>query len=442
MTVSPVEYARKGDVTVAYRTMGDGEIDLVFVPGMLSHIEIVLEEPSMARFFERMGEFCRVIIYDRRGTGMSDQLPDDFTLEQDAEDIATVLDAAGSERAAMLGYTGGGALAAQFAAMYPERCRALLFYAPIIRTMVDEGYEWASQPGERVERFAAQSSAWGQGSILPLVAASRADDEGLRAWLGRLERASLSPGTLRRFVDYQETIDARGVLGDINVPTIAVHRTDDPLIDVRHSRYIAEHVPNARLVELPGGDHLPSIGDTEALLGELEEFLTGGRSGGVQRAMLTVLFTDIVQSTWHAARLGDARWRDLLATQERTVREVVDRFNGTVVKTIGDAFLIIFDGPPSSALRCARNIVEVVRALGLELHVGLHTGECEIIGEDVGGMAVHIASRVASLADAGEILASGTAYGTVVGSGLSFTFKGSRELKGVPGTWPIFALDD
>lgn len=440
--VGPVQYARNDEVTLAFRTIGHGEIDLVFVPGILSHVEIVLDEPSMARFFERMGEFCRVIVYDRRGTGMSDQLPDDFTLAQDAEDIALVMDAADSERAALLGYTGGGALAAQFAAAHPERVRALLFYAPIIRTMATDGYDWASQPQERIERFAFQSSEWGQGSILPLVAESRSDDERLRAWLGRMERASLSPGTLRRMVDYQETVDAREVLPDVVVPTLAVHRTEDPLIDVRHSRFIAEQVPNAKLVELPGRDHLPSAGDSEALLGELEEFLTGGRSGGVQRAMLTVLFTDIVDSTGHAARLGDAPWRDLLADQERAVREVVTRFKGTVVKTIGDAFLIVFDGPPSSALRCARAIVEAVRALGMELHVGLHTGECEIIGDDVGGMAVHIASRVAGLADGGEILASGTAYGTVVGSGLSFTFKGSHELKGVPGTWPIFALDD
>ena len=439
--VGPVEYARNGDVTLAYRTIGTGETDVVFVPGILSHVEIVLEEPGMARFFDRLGDFARVIIFDRRGTGMSDQLPDGFTLEEDAGDIATVMDAAGSERAAVLGYTGGGALAVQFAAMFPERCQALMLYAPVIRTMAAPDYEWASQPGERAARFAAQSDAWGTGSILPLVSPSRADDERLRSWLGRMERGSLSPGTLRRMIDYQEGVDARPVLGDIEVPTVIVHRTDDQLINVRHSRYAAEHIPGAKLVELPGADNLPSAGDAEALLGEFEEFLTGGRSGGVQRAMLTVLFTDIVDSTGHAARLGDSAWRDLLADQERVVREVVERFGGDVVKTIGDAFLIVFDGAPSSALRCARQIVDAVRPLGLELHVGLHTGECEIIGQDVGGMAVHIASRVAHLADAGEILASGTAYGTVVGSGLDFTFKGSEVLKGVPGMWPIFALN-
>ena len=440
--LAPVQYARSEAATLAYRTLGEGDIDLVFIPGMLSHIEAVFEEPSMARFFDRLASFARVILFDRRGTGLSDAIPESFTLEQDAADIATVMDAAGSERAAMLGYTGGGALAVQVASSYPERCRALVFYAPIIRTMADDDYEWASTPDDRAERFMQQAAGWGHGINLHLVAESRADDERLRAWLGRMERASLSPGALQTMIDYQETVDTRGLLPAIQVPTLALHRTEDPLIDVRHSRYVAEHVPGARLVELPGRDHLPSLGDFESLVGEVEEFLTGGRTGRVQRAMLTVLFTDIVDSTGHAARLGDTEWRDLLSTQERVVGGAVAKAGGTVVKTIGDAFLIIFDRAPSDALRCARSIVDAVRPLGLELHVGLHTGECEIIGDDVGGMAVHIASRVAGLAEPGEILASGTAYGTVVGSGLDFTFRGSHELKGVPGTWPIFALND
>jgi len=440
--VGPVRYARGSDVTLAYRTIGEGDVDLLFVAGILSHIDVVLEDPSMARFFERLGEFSRVILFDRRGTGMSDPLPDGFTLEQDARDLAQVLDAVGSERAAVLGYTGGGALAAQFAAMYPERCRALLFYAPIIRTMVDDGYDWASTPDDRAERFRVQQEAWGTGVVLDLVAESRKDDDRMRAWLGRMERASLSLAALSRMLDYQERVDARHVLPDITVPTLVLHRTDDPLIDVRHARYAAEHVPGAKLVELPGRDHLPASGDFEAIVGELEEFLTGGRSGGVQRAMLTVLFTDIVDSTSHVARVGDASWRDTMTAQERTVREIVERYDGRVVKTIGDAFLIVFSGPPSSALRCARQIVSAIREHGFELHVGLHTGECEIIGDDVGGMAVHIASRVSALAPPGEILASGTAYGTVVGSGLDFTWKGDHDLKGVPGRWPIFALND
>lgn len=442
MQVGPVQYASNGDATLAWRAIGDpsAAIDVLFVPGMLSHVDVVLEEPGFARFFDRLSSFSRLVVFDRRGTGISDPLPDGFTLEQDATDLAAVLDAAGSERAAIFGYTGGAALAAQFAAMHPERCRALLFYAPIIRTMAAPGYEWAQRPEDRRGRFDVQASGWGSGNVLDVVAESRAGDERMRAWLGRLERASLSPAALRRMLSYQETVDARAVLADINVPTLTLHRTEDPVIDLRHSLYVAEHVPGAKLVELAGRDHLPSLGDTEALVGEVEEFLTGGRSGGLQRTMLTVLFTDVVDSTGHAARLGDGRWRELLADQERAVGDVVDRHGGRIVKSIGDAFLITFDGAPSGALRAARAVVEAVRSLGLELHVGLHTGECEILGDDVGGMAVHIASRVAGLAAPGEILASGTAYGTVVGSGLRFEWRGDHELRGVPGRWPIFAL--
>ncbi len=438
-----VRYARTGDATLAYRVLGgDAPIDLVFLSGLLSHVEVVLDDPGLARFFDRITSFARVILMDRRGLGLSDPLPDDFTLEEEAGDIAAVLDAIGSERAVIQGYTGGAQLAAQFAYMYPERCRALIFYAPVVRTMAAPGYEWASDPVEREERFGAMSDAWGTGSNLHVVAPSLADQENVRSWLGRLERLSLSPGALRRMLSYSEGLDVRDLLPEINVPSLVLHRSDDGLIDVRHSRYLAANLPGARLVELPGDDNLPSAGDSEALVGEMEEFLTGGRSGGVQRAMLTVLFTDIVDSTGHAARLGDARWRDLLSSQERAVREVLARFGGTEVKTIGDAFLVIFDGPPSSALRCARAVVEAVRPLGVELHVGLHTGECEIVGDDVGGMAVHIAARVAALAEPGEILASGTAYGTVVGSGLDFTFRGDHVLKGVPGKWPVFALNN
>ena len=361
----------------------------------------MLEEPGLRRMLERMGSFSRLIVFDRRGSGMSDPLPDDFTLEQECGDVNVVLDAAGSERTALFGYTGGGALAAAVRGALP----GALPGADLLRRRSSARWRRPGTSGPRRcrsarERFAAQSNAWGTGSILPMVAASMADDERMRSWLGRMERASLSPGSLRRMIDYQETVDARAALPEINVPTLVMHRTDDPLIDVRHSRYIAENLPGARLVEFPGSDDLPSAGDSEALLGEMEEFLTGGRRGGMQRAMLTVLFTDIVDSTGHAARLGDSRWRDLLASQEEVVREIVERFGGYVVKTIGDAFLITFDGPPSSGLRCARAVVDAVRPLGLELHVGLHTGECEIIGDDVGGMAVHIASRVAHLADA------------------------------------------
>jgi class 3 adenylate cyclase len=281
---------------------------------------------------------------------------------------------------------------------------------------------------------------WGTGANLDLVAPSRAGDESLRAWLARLERLSSSPGAMRLIVRNYATQDVRQDLGELRVPTLVLHRMGDRLIDVRHSRYMAGRIPGARYVELDGIDNLPSVGDSAAILGEIEEFLTGGRSRAIERALLTVVFSDIANSTGHAARLGDASWRDLLAAHDHAVRREVDRFGGREVKTIGDAFLVTFAGAPSDALRCAAAIVHAVRALGLEVRVGLHTGECEVLGDDVGGMAVHIAARVAGLAGPGEVLASGTAYGTVVGSDLSFDDRGSHDLKGVPGRWPIFAL--
>jgi class 3 adenylate cyclase len=440
--VTDTAYARSDGAMIAYRIVGDGPIDVLFLGGMLSHVEVVLEEPGVLRWFERLGEFARVILMDRRGCGLSDPLPETLTAEQELADITAVLDAAGSERFAINGYAASAPIALQYAAAHPERCRALVLYAPMGHMVAAPGYEWAATPEERTARFEASVASWGTGTNLDLVAASVADDERMRAWLGRLERQSLSPGALLRMVERLGQADVRGLLDTINVPTLIVHRTDDRLIDVRHSRFLAERIPGAKLVELPGIDNLPSVGDSEAILGEIEEFLTGGRRGGVDRAMLTVLFTDIVDGTGHAARLGDGAWRDLLADHHRAVREVIGRFGGREVKTIGDGFLVTFSGPPSSALRCARAVVDAVAPLGLSLRAGLHTGECEIIGDDVGGMAVHIAARVAALAAPGEVLASGTAYGTVVGSGIAFAFRGVHDLRGVPGAWPLFALSE
>jgi class 3 adenylate cyclase len=438
----PTAYARRGDSAIAYRVLGDAPIDLLFIGGMISHVEVMLEEPGLARWFERMSEFARVILMDRRGTGLSDPLPEgEWSFEDEAEDVTAVLDAVGSAHCAINGYTTGAQLAIHFAAAHPERCRALILYAPMGRTLADEDYDWALTHEQRRETLERMFSEWGTGFNAEVFAPNAVGDSRVREWLGRLERMSMSPGALLRMIARLNGGDVRHLLGGLDVPTLILHRTDDTLIDVRHSRYLAERIPGARLVEQPGADNLPSIGDPGALLGEMEEFLTGGRRHGVQRAILTVLFTDIVNGTGHAARLGDGPWRDLLAAHERAVRAALARFEGREIKTVGDGFLVAFDGPPSAALRCARAVVESVQSLGLELRAGLHTGECEILGDDVAGMAVHIAARVAALAEPGEILASGTAYGTVVGSGLSFTYRGERELRGVPGRWPLFALD-
>ena len=435
-------YAHHGSVAIAWADAGgDAPLDLLFLPGLISHVEHAWEEPGLAAFFGRLGTFARLIVMDRRGTGLSDPLNPECTLDDEVGDVLAVLDAAGSERAVLLGYTTGGTLAVRCAAGQPERVRALVLYASTARSLFAPDYEWAFDTRRREENFERLIAGWGTGANLDQVAPSRADDERLRGWLARLERLSSSPGELRTIAGNLGDNDVRADLAELRVPTLILHRANDRLIDVRHSRYLAQHIPGARYVELEGIDNLPSAGDSQAILGEIEEFLTGGRARSRERALLTVLVSDIVDSTGHAARLGDARWRELLAAHDSAVRREIDRFDGREVKTIGDGFLASFDGAPSRALRCAAAIRDAVTVLGLQVRVGLHTGECELLGDDLGGMAVHIAARVAAEAAPGEVLASGTAYGTVVGSGLAFTDRGIRQLKGVPGAWPLFALD-
>ena len=355
--------------------------------------------------------------------------------------MLAVLDAAGSERAVLMGYTSGGLLAVTVAALAPERVQAIVLYASMARGVASDDVDWTYDAPGRQAMWAQVAEVWGTGVNLEQVAPSRADDPRMKAWLARMERLSSSPGELRRLLNYMDDHDVTDLLGELRVPTLILHRTGDRLIDVRHSRYLAERIPGARFVELEGVDNLPGAVDSSDMLGEIEEFLTGGRSRTVARELLTVIFSDIVDSTGHAARLGDAPWRELLGAHQTAVRREIERFGGREVKTIGDAFLIAFDGAPSHAVRCAEAIVGAVRALGLEVRVGLHTGECEVMGGDVGGMAVHIAARVAGLAAPGEVLASGTTYGTVVGAGLRFEDRGMQALKGVPGRWPLFALD-
>jgi class 3 adenylate cyclase len=415
---------------------------MLFVGGPASHLEVLLEEPGLRRWWQRMGSIARVIMVDRRGSGMSDSLNGALTLDQEVADLEAVLDAAGSERAVVQTYASGGLLGIEFAATRPERTLALVLYAPQAKAIRDEEIFWADSEEERRERLDGLLSVWGTGSNLAIMAPSAAEDPRMREWLGRLERLSSTPGAMRKLSENLVRAEIRHHLPNLRVPTLILHRSEDRLIDVRHSRYLAEKIPGARLVELPGEDSLPMLGDTEALLGEIEEFLTGSRhaTSGLQRRLLTVMFTDIVDATGHAARLGDGRWRDLLSAHDDAIRREVERYGGREVKTVGDGFLACFAGPPSDALRCARTVVEAIRGLGIEIRAGLHTGECELVGDDVGGMAVHIAARVCGMAASGEVLTSGTVYGTVVGAGLDFEWRGSHALRGVPGTWPIFAL--
>ena len=434
-------YARNGPTTLAYSVSGTGSIDALFVPGSTSHVEQLWEEPGMAGYFERLGTFARVIIMDRRGVGLSDPLDGPMTLDDEVADLCAVLDAAQSERAVLIGYASGGIPCIRLARRQPERVRALILYAAMAAARADVDYTWATPPDQLEQAIDEIVDGWGTGKVIDDVAPSQAGDARLRSWMARMERLSSSPGAVGTMLRSISTHDAREDLEHLRVPTLILHRTGDRLIDVRHSRYMAQRIPGARYVEQDGEDNLFSMGDTASLLGEMEEFLTGGRARSIERQLLTVLFTDIVDSTGHAARLGDERWRHLLAAHDTGVRRELDRFGGRVVKTIGDSVLATFDGPPSSALRCALAVVEAVHDLGLELRVGLHTGECEVIGDDVGGMAVHVAARVAGLAGPGQILVSGTVFGTVLGAGLRFGDRGMQELRGIHGPWPIFALE-
>jgi class 3 adenylate cyclase len=443
VAVPTTRYARRGDASIAYQVTGDGPLDLLFLPGWISQVEQLWESPAMRRFLERLAVFNRLILFDRRGSGLSDRLPEGQTLDEDTEDAVAVLDAAGSERAALFAYGLGGTVGAKLAAEHPQRVGALIMYASVARVSWAPDYNWALTTHERAELIETNVAGWGEpeNSGLSVLAPSSADDPGLVDWFARMQRLAASPPEARQMFQMMAELDVRDTLPDVRVPTLVMHRKDDVAWDMRHSRYIAEHIQGARFVELDGADSLPFVGDADAIIDEVEEFLTGGRRGGeLVRALLTVMFTDIVDATAHAARLGDGRWRDLLAQHDALVRTELDRFGGREVKTVGDGFLAVFDGPPTRALRCALAIKRAAGALGVEVRVGMHTGECELIGEDVGGMAVHIASRVCGLAGPGEVLASGTVFGTVVGGPFHFHDLGSHELKGVPGRWPVFAL--
>jgi class 3 adenylate cyclase len=432
-------YARNGDVSLAYQVVGDGPIDVLVSFGFATHVELVWEEPGLARFLGRLARIGRLILFDRRGTGLSDPVaePD---VHVHAADMLAVLDAAGSERAAVLAYTNGGPPAIALAHAHPGRVSHLVLYGTFASNVHSADVHWTLTADQRRGLFERQLAAWGQGALVDQVAPNAADDPRLRSWFARLERQAASPGTVRAVLEAGH-FDTSALLGELAVPTLVAHRSDDTMIDVRHARFMAERIPEARLLELPGEDSLPSVGDSLRLLSEIIEFVTGSPARGVgERALRTVLFTDIVDATRQAARLGDGRWRDLLAAHDTAIDRLLERYAGWRVKGTGDGVLATFAGLPSDAVRCAAELAAELEEIGLIVRAGLHTGECELVGEDVGGMAVHISARVMALAEPGQVLVSGTTYGTAVGAGLTFNYLGERELKGVPGPWPVFAL--
>lgn len=437
------KYVRAGDVSIAYQVVGSGPIDLVVVPGWLSFLDAVWEDPAIARFFERLASFSRLILFDKRGTGLSDrvaesQLP---TLEQRMDDVRAVMEKTGSERAALMGVSEGGPMSILFAATYPERVSALVMYSSYAKWIRDTDYPWAPTREEHEAVLATYEERWGEPLGVGKFAPSMKNDAAFRARWGRWLRAAASPAAAVALHRMNIQIDVRHVLPTIRVSTLLLHRTEDHVIDIGCSRYMAERIRDARLVELPGADHLYWLGDWEAITGEIEEFLTGVRHAPeADRVLATVLFTDIVGATAKAAALGDRRWRDLLERHHGVVREELVRCRGREIDTAGDGFLAAFDGP-ARGIRAARAIVQRVRELGLEVRAGLHTGECEVMGQKLGGIAVHIGARIAALAKPGQVLVSSTVRDLVAGSGLRFTDWGTHELKGVPGAWQLYSVE-
>ena len=432
-----VLYARSGDVNIAYQVVGDGPVDLVLVSGFVSHLEIDWEDGESAHFLDRLASFSRLIRFDKRGTGLSDRpggLPD---LETRMDDVRAVMDAVGSERAAIFGYSEGGPMSVLFAATYPSRTTALVLYGTYAkRRNPTEDYPWAPTTQER-ERYAEEiEAAWAWEADMRRMAPS--SDTASAAWWARRAHASASPGAARDLILMNSQTDVRSILPAVTVPTLVLHRTGDSDSRVQEGRYIADHIPGARFVELPGDDHVPWM-DGDQVVDEIEEFLTGVRPAPEpDRVLMTLLFTDIVGSTDKVASLGDSRWRTLLDEHHAVVRRELVRFRGREVDTAGDGFFATFDGP-ARAVRAAQAIREGLRGLGIEIRAGVHTGECELAGDAVRGIAVHTAARVAAQASAGEVLVSTTVRDLVAGSGLEFADRGVSELKGV-GEWRLYAV--
>ena len=437
-------YARSGDLNIAYQVVGDGPLDLVYVPGWVSNVELAWDDPAMAHLLDRLSSFSRLILFDKRGTGLSDRVSNDElpTLEQRMDDVRAVLEAVGSERAALFGHSEGGSMCMLFAATYPQRTIALMTLGAFAkRCDPDDDYPWAPTAKNREQEALSTEQNWGHLTQegMEYYAPSRVGDTQFMRSLERYFRGAASPGAAAALVRMNAFADIRDILPAIQVPTLVLHRTGDRDVAVEEGRYLAARIPGAKFVELAGDDHWIGAGDVDALADEIEEFVTGTRPAPEpDRILATVLFTDIVGSTDRAVELGDRRWRELLGAHDAAVRRELERFRGREVDTAGDGFLATFDGP-ARAVRCALSIGEALQQLGVDVRAGIHTGECELDGEKVRGIAVHTGARVAALAGPGEVLISQTVKDLTAGSGLEFEDRGVHELKGIPGEWRLYA---
>ena len=446
MFASPeTHYAKApGGAHLAYQVVGDGPLDLVFVSEWSTHVEAQWEYPPLARFLNRLASFSRLIVFDKQGVGLSDPLSFDEvpTLERSMDDIQVVMDAVGSDQAALFATAGAGPMTMLFAATYPERVSSLVLANTFARLAQGPDYPCGVGPDQQERYLRLVEDTWGTEPVEHSFGPETAADHGFLVWLARYQRLAASPGTAARMQRRFYETDVRQILPTISSPTLVLHRTGNRFVPVDNGRYLAARIANARYCELPGDDHLYYAGKAERLLDEVEEFLTGTRhTSESDRFLATVLFTDIVGSTAMVSEVGDQRWRDVLDVHDAMVRRQLDRFRGIEIKTTGDGFLATFDGP-ARAIQSALAIREAARALGLEVTIGVHTGEVERRGDDLGGIAVHLAARVQEIARPGEVLVSRTVSDLVVGSQIGFSDRGDHELRGVPGRWRLYAVDD
>jgi pimeloyl-ACP methyl ester carboxylesterase len=436
-------YAKTADgVHVAYQVVGDGPPDVVYASSFMGHAEVSWEYPPAARFYGSMAQFCRLVLFDRRGTGLSDPIVGDFSIEERTADIGAVLDAEGLQAPVLLGSSEGATSCAYFTATHPDRVSALILFSPFTGGLQQEEFPWAWHPDFFKFFLASVDEAWADpsGGTLALVNPSLAADVDARAWYARYFRLSASPALVKTLMIHNESVDIRSVLPTISVPTLVLHRTEETWVNVEYGRFMARSIPGAKLVELPGTDHYIWEQNAGDVVEEIEEFLTGVRRGRQgQRALKTVLFSDVVHSTDKVAEIGDEAWRQLLDRYESGLQRQVARFDGRFVKTTGDGMLACFDGP-ARAIRCALAIRESTRGFGLGVRIGIHTGEVELREDDVGGIAVHITARVQEHAGSGDVLVSRTITDLVAGSGIEFEDRGEHELKGIPGSWKLFAV--
>jgi pimeloyl-ACP methyl ester carboxylesterase len=437
---SPTRYADSDGVSIAYQVHGDGPVDLVFVAGFVFHVEAVWEHPGVARLLNRLASFSRLILFDKRGQGLSDRPRRPPTLEESMSDVRAVIDAAGGDHVALLGVDMGGPMSTLFAAAHPERVSALILYGTYARLLRAPDFPHAL-PESVFDRWGDRVRAgWGGAVGIDQWAPSARHDAAFTDWWARMLRQGTSPTAAIELLDLYREVDVRAILPTIHVPTLVLHRRDDTMIRADQGRYLAEHIPDARYVELPGEDHMLMAGDYDAVLDEIEEMLVGGhRTRDADRVLATVLFTDIVDSTRSRAEMGDRRYGDVVESHDREIRRLLAIHQGREIKTLGDGFLATFDGP-ARAMRCALAATAAARRLGLEIRAGVHTGELAVQDGDVAGMAVNIGARISALAAPGEVLASSTVKELVVGSGLQFDDRGSFQLKGVPDRWRLFTV--